>query len=210
MLENTDTETLESISNLENTDIELDQRLDQVETLLNNTSDGILEERVDALEEVDENLNARIDGIEAEIGPGEGSANDSLAVCYGGYITLSDDYRRVGETGTNCDRDVIEDGRWYRFDVSTGENGLLDRCPAGESCGTHAAFWMTTAHPKVIGQRMQSFVVASYLGECDWSSYHEEIEVTKCYVGGERFYLYKLWKPTGCSLAYCVRRYDEI
>ncbi len=155
MLENTDTETLESINNLENTDMELDQRLEQVETLLNNTSDCSLEERVDALEEADENLNARIEGIEAEIGPGEGSANDSLAVCYGGYITLTDDYRRVGQTGSNWDANAIEDGWWYRFNVATGENGLLDSCPVDDSCGTNVPLWMTTAHPNVIGQRMQ-------------------------------------------------------
>ncbi len=209
-MENTDAETLESINNLENMDTQLDQRLDELEILVNNTLETGLEERVEALEEVDENLDARIDGLEEEIGPGEGSANYSLAVCYGGYVTLTDEYRRVGETGTNCDQGVIEDGWWYRFNVSTGENGILDSCPAAQSCGTVAPLWITTAHPTVFGERMQSFVVGSYNGDCDYSSWGGEIEITKCYVSGERFYLYKLWKPNQCSLGYCVRRYDDI
>ncbi len=153
-------------------------------------------------------MEDRIDQLEYEIGEDEGSANNSLAVCYGGYRTLTEDYRRVGETGENCDNTVIEDGLWYRFELATGENGLLDTCPQTNSCGTSAAIWVNTEHPHVIGERMQSYVQASYSGNCDHSGSHV-IEITKCYVEGERFYLYRLWQP-GCDYAYCVRRYDNI
>ncbi len=205
-----DSELEERVQALEEVDNEFDQRLDEVEALVNQTSGGDLEVRVEALEEADDDINIRIDGIEEEIGAGEGSANDSLPQCYGGYTTLTDDYRRVGQIGSYCDRDVIEDGWWYRFSVSTGENGLLDSCVPDGFCGGSGPIWMTTKHPKVIGQLMQSSVVVSNGGDCDYSTWGGDIEVTKCYVGGERFYLYKMWKPTVCPISYCVRRYDDI
>lgn len=203
-----DSELEKRVNALEEVDNDFDQRLDAVEDMVNQTSGGDLGVRVEALEVADDDMNIRIDGIEEEIGAGEGSANDSLPECYGGYTTLTDDFRRVGETGSN--QSVIIDGRWYRFDVATGENGLLDSCPATNSCGTDASIWITTAHPNVIGQLMQSSVVTSFNGDCDRSNWGGEIQITKCYVGGEKFYLYKLWKPIGCNYAYCVRRYDDI
>ncbi len=180
MLEVTDTETLESINDLEASDQEMDARLDQLEY--------------------------DIDG-----GEGEGSANDSLAVCYGGYVTLSEEYRRVGETGSYCDDTIVYENIWYRFSLVTGENGLLDTCPQGQSCGTNRAMYVLTDHPRVIGEIMQSYISGSYGGTCDYGSYFpQEIEITKCYVEGERFYLYKLWQPTVCYSSYCVRRHDNI
>ncbi len=197
---------------LEEVDDELDKRLDKVEAMVNMTSGIDLEERVEALEEADNDLNARIEGIEEEIGPGEGSANDSLPECYGGYTTLTGDHRRVGEDGeTHRWCDSWAQGEWYRFNASTGENGLLDSCPVADSCGSYRSIWMTTAHPKVIGQRLQSKLVVSSDGDCDISGYGGPIEVTKCYVGGEKFYLYNLqWGPPQCHITFCITRYDDI
>ncbi len=106
-------------------------------------------------------MEERIDQLENEIGEGEGSANDSLAVCYGGYVTLSEEYRRVGETGTYCDDTIIFNNIWYRFDLATGENGLLDICPHSNSCGSQIGMYVMTDHPRVIGERMQSYIGGS-------------------------------------------------
>ena len=205
-----DTKLTERVEALERADQEIERRVDELERFVNVTDLDDLNERVADLEVADDELDARVDRIEEETGAGEGSANDSIAACYGGYETLSEEYRRVGETGNNCDRDILNDGIWYRFDLETGENGLLDICPHGDSCGTHVAMYVMTDHPQVIGEIMQSYIGGSYR-DCDYGSlFPQEIEISKCYVGGERFYLYKLWSPTVCYYSYCVRRHDHI
>ncbi len=206
-----DTELNERVEALERADEVIERRVDELEKFVNATDVDDLNERVADLEVADDVLDARVDRIEEETGAGEGSANDSIAACYGGYETLSEEYRRVGETGGNCDRDIVDDGIWYRFDLETGENGLLDICPHGDSCGTDVAMYVITDHPKVIGEIMQSYIGGSYSGDCDYGGlFPQEIEITKCYVGGDRFYLYKLWSPTVCYYSYCVRRHDDI
>ncbi len=203
-----DTELTERVEALERADEIIDKRVDDLERFVNVTDLDDLNERVTDLEDADDELDARIDRIEDETGAGEGSANDSLPICYGGYQTLNETFRRVGETGSNDDTIIY--GTWYRINLPSGENGLLDICPRSQSCGTNGAIWITSAHPKVIGEIQKSFAHASLGGNCEWSGPLEEIQITKCYVAGERFYLYKLLDPRCYPCAYCVRRYDNI
>ncbi len=207
-----DTELNERVEALERADEEIDKRVDELERFVNVTDLDDLNERITDLEVADDELDARIDRIEDETGAGEGSANDSLPICYGGYRTLNETYRRVGEEGSNCDGngEGIVNREWYRVELPTGENGLLDTCPQGNSCGTTGALWISTGHPKIIGELQKSFVHDSHSGDCEFFGKNEEIEITKCYVDGERFYLYKLWRPSCCNCSYCVRRYDNI
>ncbi len=205
-----DTELTERVEALERADQDIERRVGELESYVNMTDTEKLEERVNALEIADDVLDARVDRIEEETGAGEGSANDSLPACYGNYSTLTEDYRRLGSAADyNCDVS-LEEGLWYRFNLTTGENGLFDQCPQDDTCGTYGPIWMTTAHPNIIGERMKSHVVTSEGGYCDYESYSGDIEVTKCYTEGERFYLYKLWRPTQCYSSYCVRRHDNI
>ncbi len=64
-------------------------------------------------------------------------------VCYLPYTTFNESYRResVGYQG-NCDRDRVDGTSWYRFELSTGENTVLQTCPTLDTCGTNRPIWM--------------------------------------------------------------------
>ncbi len=138
----------------------------------------------------------------------------SASVCYGEYTTFSDSYRResISAPPYNCDRDKIDGMLWYRFNLTTGENGVLDHCPEMYTCGTHWPIWMNDTHPTQYGVIHEVRMAGSTRGHstnsnCFWASGLSAL-VTKCAVNGEVFFLYKLWKPTLCNVSYCTRKHD--
>ncbi len=110
----------------------------------------------------------------------------------------------------NCDRDLVDGTSWYRFQLASGENGVLDHCPKHMTCGTYLPIWMDATHPEEYGTIKQVTMGASADtgdGECFYDS--GPARVTKCAVDGDIFYLYKLWRPDlwGC-FSYCTRTYE--
>ena len=134
------------------------------------------------------------------------------SVCYGKYVTLAEDYRREQvHQGHNCDIGIINGTQWYRFDLGTGENGVIDHCPEYDTCGTWAPIWLNGTHPTEYGMIKDVKMAGSTRGNSRGSHcFHESgtASVTKCNVRGDVFYLYKLWVPTTCSYSYCTRTYN--
>ncbi len=138
----------------------------------------------------------------------------SASVCYGEYTILSESYRRESVPGRNpynCDGWGKVDGTsWYRFQLETGENGILDHCPRQGTCGTNRPIWINSTHPTECGEIKQVQMGASTKGtgsdNCfQWSG---TASVTKCAVNGDVFFLYKLWRPPGCNFSYCTQKYE--
>ncbi len=131
----------------------------------------------------------------------------SASVCYLQYNTLSESYRRESfGAGSNCDAGKVDVNAWYRFNLSTGENGVLDHCPRFGACGTDRPIWMDDSHPTQYGVIQEARMAASWLDNC--FSYSGSASVTKCAVNGEVFFLYKLWRPPYCSSSYCTQKYE--
>ncbi len=133
------------------------------------------------------------------------------AVCYQPYITLSEIYRRESVSDlSNCDKDKIHSTSWYRFNLVTGENGVLDHCPRWHTCGTGAPIWTNDSHPTQYGVIKDVTMAESVRGSETNNCFHSSgsASVTKCNVNGDVFYLYKLWKPIVCYYSYCTRRYE--
>ncbi len=129
------------------------------------------------------------------------------SVCYGPYITLSEDYRREHVSHDyNCDKNKVDGTSWYRFALVTGENGVIGHCPAKNTCGTYGPIWMNGSHPTEYGVIKDVMMRASFDDNCFYLS--GAASVTKCIVNGELFYLYKLWKPNACYRSYCTATYD--
>ncbi len=145
------------------------------------------------------------------------SIPSSASVCYDPYITLSESFRResVGYRpmyARNCDLVRGDGTSWYRFNLATGENGVLDHCPKSGTCGTWYPIWMNGTHPTQYGVVKNVMMAASRWGKfsgkegCFWWS--GSALVTKCSINGDVFYLYKLWKTPGCRSSYCTRIND--
>ncbi len=136
---------------------------------------------------------------------------NSASVCFDNYTTLSESYRRESvDYGVNCDRDTVDGTSWYRFQLETGENGVLDHCPRYRTCGTWDPIWMNSTHPEQYGTIKQVTMYASYDERGDGDDCFLRSgsgRVTKCWVDGDIFYLYQLWKPSGCDASYCTRTY---
>ncbi len=73
-------------------------------------------------------------------------------VCFEQYTTLSEWYRKDSRrSGYNCDRDKVDGSSWYRFQLETGENGVLEHCPGDLTCGTlFQISVLTTSHALLI------------------------------------------------------------
>ncbi len=129
-------------------------------------------------------------------GPGPLPCHKQAPVCYLPYMTFSKSYRResVGNQLGYCDKDKVDGTSWYRFNLSSGENGVLQTCPKYETCGTGQPIWMVGEHPTQYGDIKDVTMAASNGDNCHRDS--GPAQVTKCHVDGEDFFLYKLWKPT--------------
>ncbi len=131
----------------------------------------------------------------------------SSCKCYEPYITLSENYRRESVPHDyTCDKNKIDGVSWYRFNLSTGENAVTEHCPEQKTCGTFGPIWLNGSHPTEYGLIQQVTMAASFDGSCFYIA--GSARVTKCMVNGDVFFLYKLWKPTGCYRSYCTDKYQ--
>ncbi len=124
------------------------------------------------------------------------------AVCSECYITFSESSR--------CDKGRVDGTSWYRFQLGTGENGVIEHCPKRSTCGTWYPIWMNSTHPQHYGVIKEVTMGAhgSSNGRSSCLNWSGKASVTKCVNDGQPFYLYQLWTPTGCDISYCAQKYD--
>uniref|UniRef100_A0A668RPP7 UMOD/GP2/OIT3-like D8C domain-containing protein n=1 Tax=Oreochromis aureus TaxID=47969 RepID=A0A668RPP7_OREAU len=118
------------------------------------------------------------------------------------YTVLNDEWRSTNNINNpvlHCDRDINWHG-WYRLFLGNSSARIPERCTEAFGCGTHAAMWITEAHPTQPGEIVTPNVCSSWHGYCCWRPPHT-IQVKLCYGG---YYVYKLESPPSCYFAYCT------
>ena len=92
-------------------------------------------------------------------------------VCFQQYTTLCESYKRESVANEcNCDRDIVDGTSWYRFQLVTGENSVLDHCPRIRTCGTGWPIWKNGTHPEQFGEINNVTMYASSKGDSVWGN----------------------------------------
>ncbi|XP_062243289.1 deleted in malignant brain tumors 1 protein-like [Platichthys flesus] len=118
------------------------------------------------------------------------------------YTELHNDWRSTDNTinlKPHCDRDVNWQD-WYRLFLNKTSAHVPERFVQRNSCGTHAPLWITEPHPTQPGVVVNRTVCSHWSSGCCSFSSHI-INVKLC---NGNYYVYKLVKPSKCSLAYCA------
>ncbi|XP_074485021.1 scavenger receptor cysteine-rich domain-containing protein DMBT1-like isoform X2 [Sebastes fasciatus] len=118
------------------------------------------------------------------------------------YTVVDDDWRSVNNTSNqiiHCDQNIEWQG-WYRLLLGATSAHIPERCVGEDKCGTHATMWITQPHPTHSDEIVIRTVCNAWSGRCCYFSSHT-IHVKLCY---GNYYVYKLVKPSACSLAYCA------
>ncbi|XP_074485039.1 uromodulin [Sebastes fasciatus] len=118
------------------------------------------------------------------------------------YTVVDDDWRSVNNTSNqiiHCDQNIEWQG-WYRLLLGATSAHIPERCVGENKCGTHATMWITQPHPTQSDEIVIRTVCNAWSGSCCSFSSHT-IHVKLCY---GNYYVYKLVKPSTCSLAYCA------
>uniref|UniRef100_A0A3Q2DLH4 UMOD/GP2/OIT3-like D8C domain-containing protein n=1 Tax=Cyprinodon variegatus TaxID=28743 RepID=A0A3Q2DLH4_CYPVA len=118
------------------------------------------------------------------------------------YTELRDDWRSVNNTDQSnikCDKNINWDG-WYRFYLNQISASIPEHCVEKNRCGTHAPLFITEPHPSLINEIVTRNVCNHWSSSCCQFPSHT-IMVKLC---PANFYIYKLQKPSVCSLAYCA------
>ncbi|XP_075946965.1 uncharacterized protein LOC142948715 [Anarhichas minor] len=118
------------------------------------------------------------------------------------YTVLDDDWRSTNNTSNqiiHCDYSINWQG-WYRLLLEQTSAHIPERCVGGRRCGTHGTMWITEPHPTQSDEIVNRTVCGAWNNNCCSFRTHV-IHVKLCY--GD-YYVYKLVKPSGCSLAYCA------
>ena len=119
------------------------------------------------------------------------------------YTTINDIRRSTAYVSTTdlCDRDVIQDGSWYRFKSAAGDK-MPESNPGLNRCGAFIPIWMNGNHPTKLGVEADRTACAAIPFKrpagCGGKF---DIKVINC--GG--FFLYQLQRPEQC-FAYCAGR----
>ncbi len=124
----------------------------------------------------------------------------SAPVCFDSYTTLNESYRResVKSPPRHCDQNKVDGSSWYRFDLETGENGVIEHCPRRDTCGARAPIWMKTSHPTEFGV-IKDVTMAASLSPSHCTHFSGTASVTKCRVDGEVFYQHIVSLPIAQS-----------
>ena len=125
------------------------------------------------------------------------------------YTTINDVRRSTkykGKPGALlCDRNFIQDDKWYRFDSVAG-NKMPTQNPGNGFCGTYVPIWMRGTHPTtdnaVKNATACGGVRFAFPIGCAFSY---AIKVIKC----GNFFLYRLKEPQVCHLAYCAGKFSS-
>ncbi|XP_053183009.1 deleted in malignant brain tumors 1 protein [Scomber japonicus] len=117
------------------------------------------------------------------------------------YTVVDDEWRSTNNTMNqiHCDQHVNWQG-WYRLFLGQRSAHIPERCVAENRCGTDAPLWITEPHPTQSNEIVNRTVCNSWSGSCCQFPSHI-IQVKLCY---GNYYVYKLVKPSTCSLAYCA------
>ncbi|XP_075320378.1 scavenger receptor cysteine-rich domain-containing protein DMBT1-like [Odontesthes bonariensis] len=118
------------------------------------------------------------------------------------YTPLDDDWRSTNNTNStvaHCDQNVNWQG-WYRMFLGHTSAQIPERCVAENRCGTHVPLWITEPHPTLSDRIVNRTVCSAWSGSCCYFGTHT-INVKLC---DGHYYVYKLQKPSTCSLAYCT------
>ena len=120
------------------------------------------------------------------------------------YTTINDVRRSTkykGKPGNLlCDKNFIQDDKWYRFDSVAG-NKMPTQNPGTGFCGTYVPIWMKGTHPTTdnVVKDATACGAAPFVFPLG-CGYSYAIKVIKC----GNFFLYRLKDPQVCSLAYCA------
>ncbi|CAB4028366.1 Hypothetical predicted protein [Paramuricea clavata] len=121
------------------------------------------------------------------------------------YTTIRDERRSTSKPTQAgnillCDRSVIQESIWYRFEIANG-NQLATTRPKINHCGTYSPIWINGSHPTVadgkVFRKACAFLPFSLPHGC---AYSYKITVLNC----SGFYVYRLKPPDHCYLAYCI------
>ena len=123
------------------------------------------------------------------------------------YTTINDIRRSTAYDSTSdlCDRGVIKDGSWYRFQSVAGDK-MPEFNPGVKHCGTYIPIWLNGKHPTKVGEAVDRTACAAipFRRPIGCGSKFD-IKVINC--GG--FFLYRLKEPHQCY-AYCAGRYFTV
>ena len=68
--------------------------------------------------------------------------------------------------------------------------------------GTGGSIWLNGDYPVRVGQRVSAPVCVRTSTECCKSTW--DIEIKKCHIGGEDFFLHRLSAVPSCPMSYCA------
>ena len=120
------------------------------------------------------------------------------------YTTINDIRRstkfKQTTTTTLCDRNFIQDDKWYRFDSVAGDT-IPTHNPGNTFCGTYIPIWFKGTHPTQdnVVVDAKACLAVPFIPPAGCGKSHD-IKVIKC----ENFYLYRLKEPKLCDSAYCA------
>lgn len=120
------------------------------------------------------------------------------------HTWLNDEWRSTDNPSTanhHCDRDVEWQG-WYRLFLGQTNAQIPEKCIPDDRCGTSSPLSLTTPHPTQQDLIVNGSVCGTWLGECCRLK-SPPVHVKLCHGG---YYVYKLFRPYGCDLAYCAGR----
>ena len=120
------------------------------------------------------------------------------------YTTINDVRRSTkykGKLGNLlCDKNFIQDDKWYRFDSVAGHK-MPTQNPGFGVCGTYTPIWMKGTHPTTdnVVKNATACGAAPFIFPLG-CGYSYAIKVIKC----GKLFLYRLKEPELCYLAYCA------
>jgi hypothetical protein len=127
------------------------------------------------------------------------------------YRKINDPRRSTGYVSNDtkkylCDRSLLEDRVWYRFESEAGDE-LPTTKPKDGTCGTYAPIWMNGSHPTIsdgtVARKACANVPNAHPFGC---AYSYVIHVRNC----SGYYIYQLKPPQHCILAYCAGMLSRI
>ncbi|CAB4005612.1 Hypothetical predicted protein, partial [Paramuricea clavata] len=134
---------------------------------------------------------------------GKSNANGPCSSKKYNITTLKNDRRNIAYNKTTnlCDRNLIKNGAWYKFESTAGNPQMLpEKNPGTGRCGTYIPIWMNGKHPTVDGVVTNVTACAQLLSVGSTCDTEYNIKVIKC----KSFFIYELKPPSQCYLAYCA------
>eukprot|EP00794_Sanderia_malayensis_P012371 gene12371-13641_t len=100
----------------------------------------------------------------------------------------------------HCDSSLVST-QWIRFTSKAGTT-MPTQCPAPYSCGTEGSIWLNGSYPQQIAETNTVPVCVSMPGNCCSKTWN--IEIRRCLLNGEEFFIHKLKPAPSCPMFYCA------